>query len=61
MNEVVEILMKRDGMSKTEACEAVQNIVDETFEIMASEGSEEAEDFWTSSTGLETDYLLGLI
>jgi len=61
MNEVVEIFMKRDGMSKTEACKAVQDIVDETFELMASEGSEEAEDFWMSSTGLETDYLLGLI
>lgn len=61
MNEVVEIFMKRDGMSKTEACEAVQNIVDETIEIMESEGIEEAEEFWTSSTGLETDYLLGLI
>ena len=61
MNEVVEILMKRDGMSKTEACKFVREILDETIELMTSEGSEEAEEFWMSSTGLETDYLLGLI
>lgn len=61
MNEVVEIFMKRDGMSKAEACEAVQNIVDETFELMTSDDPAEAEEFWTSSTGLETDYLLDLI
>lgn len=28
MNEVVEILMKRDGMSKTEACEFVREILE---------------------------------
>ena len=61
MNEVVEIFMKRDGMSKTEACKVVREILDETIELMASEGHEEAEDFWMSSTGLETDYLLGLM
>ena len=61
MNEVVEIFMKRDGMSKAEACEFAREILDETIELMWSGGSDEAEEFWTSSTGLETDYLLGLI
>lgn len=61
MNEVVEIFMKRDGMSKAEACKFVREILDETFELMTSDDPAEAEEFWTSSTGLETDYLLGLI
>ena len=56
-NKVVEILMNRDGMTREEAEEKVQ----EVREMIAEASVCEAEDILIDELGLEMDYIFDLI
>jgi len=56
MNNIVKILMQRDGLSEQEANE----LLDETRE-MIMEDANNAEDIILSHLGLETDYIFDII
>ena len=58
-NEVVKILMRRDGMSKDDAIEVTQCALDEALECIENGG--DPEESWMMATGLEPDYLFDLI
>jgi hypothetical protein len=57
MNKVVEILMRRDGMTREEAEEKVQ----EVREMIVCASVLEAEDILIDELGLEMDYIFDLI
>lgn len=58
MNEIIEILMARDGISKEDAIDVIDNCKEEIDYILLNNGSyddaEEALKYWL---GLEPDYL----
>ena len=56
-NKVVEILMRRDGMTREEAEERVQ----EVREMLVEASVCEAEDILIDELGLEMDYIFDLI
>jgi len=56
-NRVVEILMNRDGMTREEAEERVQ----EVREMIVCSSVLEAEDILIDELGLEMDYIFDLI
>lgn len=58
MNEIIRILMRRDGYSKEEAKEIVEETMEEVYEAIQSGDYELAEDIFTGDLGLEIDYLL---
>ena len=57
MNKVVEILIKRDGMTKTEA----EKLIDETREELLAADPFEAEDIIADYLGLEPDYIMDIL
>ena len=57
MNKVVEILMHRDGMTREEAEEKVQ----EVREMIVDASAFEVEDILIDELGLEMDYIFYLI
>lgn len=54
---VVEVLMKRDGLSESEAVE----LVEETREELLSADPFEADDIIACNLGLEPDYLMDIL
>ena len=56
-NRVVEILMRRDGMTREEAEEKVQ----EVREMIVDASAFEVEDILIDELGLEMDYIFDLI
>lgn len=54
---VIEILMKRDGLSESEAFE----LVNETREELLSANPLEAEEIIACNLGLEPDYLMNIL
>lgn len=54
---VIEILMKRDGLSESEAFELVQ----ETREELLSADPWEADEIISCNLGLEPDYLMNIL
>ena len=56
-NRVVEILMRRDGMTREEAEERVQ----EVREMIVDASAFEVEDILIDELGLEMDYIFDLI
>lgn len=56
-NRVIDILMRRDGMSREDA----EELVDETREEILSSDPFEAEDILADNLGLELDYLMDII
>ena len=61
MNRVVRILMNRDGMTETEAREAVQDCVDMMEEAIQEGHYLEAEDIFMDELSLEPDYIFDVI
>lgn len=58
MNEIVEILMRRDGISRLEAENLVEECREELWNAAAARGSyQECEDIVYLYLGLEPDYL----
>jgi hypothetical protein len=57
MNKIVEILMRRDGMSLSDA----KDLVNETRELILSSEVWEADDIMADQLGLEPDYIMDLL
>ena len=57
MNKIIEILMKRDGMSLSDA----KDLVNETRELILSSDVMEADDIMADQLGLEPDYIMDLL
>lgn len=62
MREIVEILMRRDGISESEALDII-NQCQEEIDCAIGEGTsyDEVEEIFASWTGLESDYLIKLL
>jgi len=61
MNEIVEILMRRDGISQLEAENLVEECKEEVFGAAARGNYQECEDIVALYLGLEPDYLMYLL
>lgn len=61
MNRVVKILMQRNGLTKEEAIDAINDARTEIYSAVEDGDYEEAEDIMQSLLGLEADYLLDII
>lgn len=61
MNEIIRILIHRDGLSEAEAEERVEEVKEEINEAIASGDYELVEDIVASELGLEMDYIFDLI
>lgn len=61
MNEIVNILMRRDGISENEARNLVEDCMLEIHEAIAAGRYIEAEDIFMDWLGLEPDYLMGIL
>lgn len=60
-NEVVNIFMKRDGMSYEDAKERFKEAyLSAEDAICRGDNIEDIEDLWMNETGLEPDYLYGI-
>ena len=57
MNEIIEILMRRDSISRLEAENILDDCIDELREAVYRGSYLEAEDIIASYLGLEPDYL----
>jgi hypothetical protein len=57
VNEVVRILMERDGMTKEEA----QETLEEVREMLSEADPWEAEDIIADELGLEMDYIFDIL
>ena len=57
MDYVVEILIRRDGLTKSEA----QDLVRETRELLLTSDPWEADQIMADQLGLEPDYILDII
>ena len=61
MEEIVKILMRRDGLSKSEAKNFLDDVMNEIEDAIASGNWEDAEDIWIGEVGLEVDYLMEVL
>ena len=61
MNKVVNILMKRDGYSREEAIEIVNDCREEMNEAIADGDYDLAEDILACDLGLEPDYIFDIL
>jgi len=57
MNEIVEILMRRDGVSRLEAENLIAECKEELWDAAARGSYQECEDIVALYLGLEPDYL----
>lgn len=61
MEEVIQIFMRRDGMSREEAVARYNEILDVIRNLVDDGDYEDVEDYWTQETGLEPDYLIDVL
>ena len=61
MEEVIQILMKRDGMSRAEAKNFLDGVMREIEDAIANGDHELAKDIWIGDVGLEIDYLMEVL
>lgn len=59
MEEIVKILMKRDGISREEALELLEDVKEMMEEV--SYDPEECENIFETELGLEPDYIPGFL
>ena len=59
MEEIIKILMKRDGMSREEALELLEDVKEMMEEV--SYDPEECENIFETELGLEPDYIPAFI
>ena len=60
-NEVLRILMTRDGMSESEAREVIADVREAMDEAIAEGDYFEAEEIFESELGLEPDYIFDIM
>ena len=58
MEHIIRILMRRDGYTRNEAQEIVEETMAEVYEAIELGDFSLAEDIFTGDLGLEIDYLL---
>ena len=56
--EIIRILMERDGMTKEEAREELNEVIEGMRELIAEGRFIEAEDYFSEELGLEPDYII---
>lgn len=61
MNRVVKILMQRDGMTKEEAVELIQETKEEMNEAIEAGEYGWAEEVFEGNLGLEPDYIIDIM
>ena len=62
MEEIIRILMRRDGMAREAAAELCFDTREEIFQaIQAGEGYDEVEDILMYNLGLEPDYIMNFL
>lgn len=61
MNEIIRILMTRDGYTKEEAKEIYEEVMEEVYDAISTGDYSLAEDIFESDLGLEPDYLLNVL
>ena len=61
MNEIVEILMRRDGITQNEAENLVEECREEVLDAAVRGNYQECEDIVASYLDLEPDYLMYLL
>lgn len=61
IDEVVEVFVNRDGMSKVDAINRLRSIMRDINRMLIEGHSEEVEDYWMDESGLEVDYLVPLL
>lgn len=61
MREIVNILMRRDGISENEARNLIEDCMLEIHEAIAAGRYMEAEDIFMDWLGLEPDYLMQIL
>lgn len=61
MNEIIEILMRRDGVSYEEAKEMYENCKAELWDAIDGTSCLEPEDVLMSELGLEMDYIFNFL
>lgn len=61
MREIINILMRRDGISENEARNLVEDCMLEIHEAIAAGRYMEAEDIFMDWLGLEPDYLMQIL
>ena len=61
MNKIIQILMKRDGMTYEEAKEVCEECREAMLEAIDSGYFDEAEEILRGDLGLEPDYIFDLI
>lgn len=61
IDEVVEVFVNRDGMSKVDAINRLRSIMRDINQMLIERQSEEVEDYWIDESGLEVDYLVPLL
>lgn len=59
MQEIINILMERDGMTKREALDLIKEVKEMMEEC--NYDPEECEEIFTSEIGLELDYIPGFL
>jgi hypothetical protein len=57
MDSIVEILIRRDGLTKSEAID----LIEETRELLLTSDPWEADQIMADQLGLEPDYILDII
>ena len=61
MNKIVDILMKRDGLTRDEAEQRVEETREMMNDAVGSGDYEEVEDIMCSELGLEMDYIFDIL
>ena len=61
MNEIIKILMKRDGYTKEEAKEIVEEVMEEVNNAISIGDYSLAEEIFESDLELEPDYLINVM
>lgn len=61
IDEVVEVFVNRDGMSKVDAINRLRSIMRVINRMLIEGKSEKVEDYWMDESGLEVDYLVPLL
>ena len=61
LDEIINILMRRDNLSEEEAQQWVEETMDEVMDMAAAGNLIAAEDYFVHELGLEPDYLFDLL
>ena len=62
MEEIIRILMRRDGMTREAAVDLCFDTREEIFQaVQAGEGYDEVEDILMYNLGLEPDYIMNFL